>query len=273
MLGLGLKGRVRRAMRRSEQRLQHLARPRLVLRRGRERVDVVFSEPQLMPMGDRIVLYGLIRGLQPKSYLEIGIRFGGAARIVASAMEANGFGKAVGLDPDLSEFRPGPKELYGRYSTVRGYSPEDIGKAVALLDEPVDFAFIDAVHTYSAAKQDLAGVLPYLADSAHILFHDAFHQGVNQVVEEFLAENEGFHDHGIVSRNPNVGLPVSYDGMRLIRKGPVDFRAALSEAHARAGQPEPTFDPATWDYDSYANRVGNPLGRPGQQGAGAGPGS
>lgn len=214
-----------------------------------------------MPIGDRIVLYGLIRGLQPKAYLEIGVRWGGSARIVSAAMEANQIGQAIGLDPDLSGFRPRPKELFGRYSTVKGFSPEDTGRAAMTSTEPIDFVFIDAVHTYSAVKSDIVGVLPFISDRAHILFHDAFHQGVHQAINEFLDENNSFSDLGIVSHNPVVGTPVSYGGMRLIRRGDTDLTSALSEAHARAGLEPPTFSRKVWDYDPYANRIGNPLGR------------
>ncbi len=262
MFGLGLRSRTERFFRKTTEHFQNVFRPRLVMRRGKENLAVLFSEPHDMPIGDRIVLYGLIRGLKPRTYLEVGVRWGGSARIVASAMEANGSGKAVGLDPDLSAFRPRARELFGRYATVRGYSPDDIGKAVKELDGPVDFAFIDAVHTYSAVKEDLAGILPYLSDTACILFHDAYHQGVNQAVDEFLVERDDFNDHGIISQNAEVGLPVSYAGLRLVRKGQTDFLAALSEAHVRANREAPKLDPETWDYDPYANRIGNPLGRP-----------
>ncbi|MEO1467692.1 MAG: class I SAM-dependent methyltransferase [Pseudomonadota bacterium] len=262
MLGLGIAPRLRQFGREARRRLAHLARPRLVPGGRGERVDVIFSEPHDMPMGDRIVLYGLVRGLKPATYLEIGVRWGGSARIVANAMEANGFGQAVGLDPDLSNFRPGAGALFGRYATVEGYSPEDTPKAAARLDGPIELAFIDAVHTYSAVKSDLAGVAPLMAPGGHVLFHDAFHQGINEAVDEFLRANPDFVDLGMVSRNASVELPVSYFGLRLIRKGPLDFAAELGRAHARDGTPMPALSAEVWDHDPYAERMGNPLGRP-----------
>ncbi|MEM1430779.1 MAG: class I SAM-dependent methyltransferase, partial [Pseudomonadota bacterium] len=216
-----------------------------------------------MPIEDRIVLYALIRGLKPKSYLEIGVRWGGSARIVAAAMEANGSGEGVGLDPDLSAFRPRRKDLHGRYRTLQGCSPDDTAKAAALLGRSVDFAFIDAVHTYSAVKADAGGLLPYCSPGGYVLFHDAFHQGINRAVDEFLEKNHDFIDLGILSKNPEVGLPVSYGGLRLIKRGTAtEYSADLASAHARAGMAEPKLEEAVWDYDPYANRIGNPLGRP-----------
>lgn len=261
-LGLGIAPRLRAFANAVRERRVALTVPRLVLRGRRENLAVVFSEPHDMPMSDRLMLYALIRGLKPERYLEIGVRWGGSARIVATAMEANGFGEAVGLDPDLGSFRPRPRELFGRYRSVRGYSPEDTGKAAALVSAPFDMVFIDAVHTYSAVKADLAGVLPFLAEGGHILFHDAFHQGVNGAVDEFLAGDAGFTDLGVMSRDPSVGLPVSYGGLRLIRKGAAPFEGLLAAAHARNGVPAVQLDRAVWDHDVYAEIMGNPLGRP-----------
>jgi predicted O-methyltransferase YrrM len=237
-----------------------------MMRGGHENVAVVFAEPHDMSIGDRIVLYGLIRGLKPESYLEIGVRWGGSARIVAAALEANGSGKAVGLDPNLKAFRPSRSKLYGRYHLVQGYSPEDTGRAVADLGGQADFIFIDAIHTYTAVKADLEEAAGHLADGGHILLHDAFHQGINAAADEFLAKNPDFVDLGIVSRNAEVGDPVSYMGFRLIRKGREDFALRLREAHERMGHPPPVLSPERWDFDAYANRLGNPMGRRGSRG-------
>lgn len=263
MLGLGLKPRLVRAWRRAGYGLQNLSRPRLVMKGSHESIDVVFSEPHDMPIGDRILLYALIRGLKPQSYLEIGVRWGGSARIVAKAMEANGFGKAAGLDPNLAAFKPTSKQLHGRYETVKGYSPEDTPKAVNVLGSRIDFAFIDAVHTYSAVKSDLEGIAPLLSPGGYVLFHDAFHQGIARAVDEFLQKHDDFIDLGILSKNPDVKVPVSYGGLRLIKRGmATDFASDLAAAHERAGLDEPTLSDEFWDYDPFANRIGNALGRP-----------
>jgi hypothetical protein len=178
-------------------------------------------------------------------------------------MEANGAGRVVGLDPDLGNFRPKRSELYGRVQLVRGFSPEDTGKAVEALAGPPDFVFIDAVHTYSAVKLDLEGIRPFLADDAHILLHDAFHQGVNQAADEFLAACLDISDLGLMSRNAMAGSPVSYGGLRLLRKGRHDFSAELAAAHDRAGTASPPLSADLWDHDKFAMSVGNPLGRKG----------
>ena len=258
-MGFGIKTRLKKVANATQENFTSILRPRLI--GSSENIAVVFREPHDMPIGDRITLYGLIRGLRPARYLEIGVRWGGSARIVSTAMEANGIGRAVGLDPNLDNFRPRKRELFDRFTGIMGFSPEDIPKAIEALDGAPDFVFIDAVHTYAAVKLDLAGVVQHLAPNATILLHDAFHQGIDQAVKEFLSENKDFSDVGIVSRHPTEGSPVSYSGLRMLQTGPHDFFAELKDAHSRNGLPEPRLDSELWNYDPYANRIGNPLGR------------
>jgi predicted O-methyltransferase YrrM len=264
MFGLGLKSKLHSVSNRVGDLVTWLKRPRLVFRGRHENIAVIFSEPHDMPIGDRVMLYALVRGLKPRAYLEIGVRWGGSARIVCHAMEANGHGKAVGIDPYMSNFRPRNRELFGRFSKIEGFSPEETGKAAEVVGGKFDFVFIDAVHTYSAVKKDLNGVLEYLSETAHIVFHDAFHQGIDQAVEEFLSDNPEFTDLGILSRNAEPREPVSYAGLRVLRKGKTSFEALLGDAHQKAGLPAPHLSREFWDFDPYANRIGNPLGRPGK---------
>lgn len=261
MLGLGIMPKVRARWGRLTRQVQTLLRPRVVSLRRREALSVVWTEPHDMTIGDRIVLYGLVRGLKPRAYLEIGVRWGGSARIVSTAMEANGFGKGVGLDPDLSNFLPRESELFGRFSLCKGYSPEDIPAAIETLGSPPDFVFIDAVHTYSAVLSDLKGVLPHVAERAYVLLHDAYHQGVSAAGDEILTEDQRLVDLGILSKNPMVALPNSYCGLRLLRLGDASLAYELTSAHNDAGLPTPELDRANWDKDPYAERRGTPLGR------------
>lgn len=261
-LGLGVAPLVRKKTGQLRESVGNLFRPRMLFRGGKEDLSVVFSEPHDMSIGDRIVLYGLIRGLRPKRYLEIGVRWGGSGRIVAHAMQANDIGQAIGIDPDLTNFRPSKKELFGRYSLFKGYSPEAIPAAVGQQGGQIDFAFIDAVHTYSAVKADAVALAELIEIGGHILFHDAYHQGINQAIDEFLTEHPDFVDCGIVSRNADAGTPVSYLGMRLVRRGTRAFQSELAELHQNAGLDAPELSSDVWDYDPYAIRMGDALGRP-----------
>jgi predicted O-methyltransferase YrrM len=235
-----------------------LGRPRLFKASSHERLGVVFRKPSDMCEPDKIMIYALVRGLRPERALEIGVRWGGSARIIASAMEDNGIGKIVGLDPDVEPFRPAPSELFGRYQLVQGFSPQDVPRAIEALGGKPDFVFIDALHTHDAVFADFNAVLPFLAPGSHVLFHDTYHQGIDTAIREVMAANPGFVDCGILTRNPEIRLPVLYQGLRLLRFGDVevDNHALMTEACVRNGVKVPSFHPYYNNWDEWANGIG-----------------
>ena len=218
----------------------------------------MFHEPTDMCATDRIMLYALVRGLRPERALEIGVRWGGSARIISNAMEDNGAGQIVGLDPDNTVFRPGAAELHGRYRFCVGYSPQDVPRAVAMLDGPLDFAFIDALHTHDASYADFKAVIPFMAPGAHILLHDTYHQGIDAAVREVIAETPGCVDCGFLTRSPEIKLPVLYQGLRLVRFGDpdIDTKKLIQDACLRNGSKPPTLHPYYNNWDDWANGEG-----------------
>ncbi len=221
-----------------------------------ERIGAAFMHPSDMCVTDRIMLYALVRGLRPERVLEVGVRWGGGARIIASALEDNRHGIAVGIDPEPEAFGIPERHLHGRYRRVVGFSPQITKEAVALLGGAPNLVFVDALHTGDAVYADFLGVLPFIQDDAHILFHDAFHQGVSTAIQVVIDANETLIDLGFITRNPGLGSPVSYQGLRLVRKGRVDFRALISNAYHIAGRTPPPIHSAFRNYDVYANRIG-----------------
>lgn len=199
------------------------------------------------------MIYALVRGLRPRCALEIGVRWGGSARIICAAMETNGEGRCVGLDPDVSNFRVPTRRLYGRYELYRGSSPTDVPQAAACLDGRLDFVFIDAMHIYTCALADLRAVRPLLKEGAHILLHDCFHVGIDAAVGQFLEENPIIEDCGILTRHSEAYPPILGQGLRLLRVGGVESKTLLETAYH--GQ-FPTHPEHLWDYDHYALRVG-----------------
>ena len=257
-MGLGLRYKIGRATWELRMLLANsLGRPRLYQSRTRERIGVIYHEPTDMCPADRVMLYALVRGLRPTAVLEIGVRWGGGARIIAAALEdAGGPGRAIGIDPEIDGFRPRPRELFGRYELLRGYSPGAIPEAVARLGSPVELAIIDAMHTHDHVLNDFRGVVPHLAAGGHILLHDAFHQGIDQAVAEVLEENPTFTDCGLITRHPSIDdAPVAYQGWRLIRAGMSNTHEVITEACRRSGRPAPEFSPRLLNWDHHWNRM------------------
>jgi predicted O-methyltransferase YrrM len=247
-------GDIRRAAQTASRNL--FLKPNLYDLSGSERIGAAFMHPSDMCVTDRIMLYALVRGLRPERVLEIGVRWGAGARIIASALEDNKYGTAVGVDPEPGSFGIPERHLHGRYRLVIGFSPQATKEAVALLGGPPNLVLVDAMHTGDAVHADFLGVLPFLEDGAHILFHDAFHQGVSTAIQEVIDANETLVDLGFITRNPELGSPISYQGLRLVRRGPVDFRALINNAYQTAGQTPPPIHRAFRNYDVYANRIG-----------------
>jgi hypothetical protein len=203
------------------------------------------------------MLYALIRGLRPERVLEIGVRWGGGARIIAAALEdAGGTGRAIGIDPAPKLFRAPAQALFGRYTIHCGYSPDAVPEVVAKLGGPIDVAIIDAMHTHDHVLADLRGIVRHLAEGGHVLLHDTYHVGINEAVTEVMAEQPRLVDCGFLTRYPEIdGAPVAYQGFRLLRFGTPSSREVIAHAYTRAGREAPPFTPDLWNWDHYWNRI------------------
>src|SRR2546423_1951765 len=211
----GLRQKLRRAKRVT---LSRLTRPNLYRLRTQHRVGVVFTAPSDMKIEERLYLYGFIRGFQPERALEIGVLYGGSACIITNAMEDNGKGVLVGIDPGpRMEVRA--SALHGRYHLVLQPSPEGLQEARQLARGPFDFVFVDGLHIYAQVNRDIEAILPHLTEGAYIMFHDAFHYGVGTAINEFVAKNPLLHDCGFPCRTPRIGYDAftPYHGVRLLR--------------------------------------------------------
>ena len=79
-------------------------RPHLYCLANAERVGVVYHEPSDMCPTDKILLYALVRGLRPERALEIGVRWGGSARIMSNAMGGERYWSDSGVGPRRRTF-------------------------------------------------------------------------------------------------------------------------------------------------------------------------
>ena len=251
-MNLNIKERFRKTAFEVAWRLRFLEN-RLRLLLGLQRIESVFHRPTDMCESDRLMIYALVRGLRPKRVLEIGVRWGGSARIICAALQDNGEGFCVGLEPYVHNFRVPARKLYGRYELVRGYSHADVPKAIARLGTPVDLVFIDATHIYACALADINAVSPYLSKGGHILMHDTFHVGIDAAVREFMKHNPDIEDLGILTRHAHHDMPVMYQGLRLLRVGKACSQQMITTAY---GEKLPEDTERLWNYNQHSLKIG-----------------
>jgi cephalosporin hydroxylase len=250
-LGFGLRNKFDRVRAEISYQLQNLTTsPRKSLR-------AAYLQPSDMCEPDKLMLYSLVRGLRPRRVLEIGVRWGGGARIISAALEDNGDeGFAVGIDPETAAFRPNARDLHNRYFLLEGYSPGAIDAAAKRLGGKIDFCLIDAMHTHDHVLADLSGVLSQMETGGHITLHDTFHAGINAAVGEVLARSPHVADCGFLTRHPEIqdGVPVAYQGLRLLRVGPVDDAGLISASFSERGR-SADLSPSIHNWDHHWNRI------------------
>ena len=249
-LGLGLRSKFERAKTEAGIRIAN------IILRPNKNIQSIYFQPSDMCEPDRVMLYALVRGLRPSRVLEIGARWGGGARIISAALEDSGFGKAIGIDPEPQNFRPSQKNLFNHYELMEGYSPGAVPSAVAKLGGPIDFAFIDAMHTHDHVFADFNAVIPHMEAGGHVLLHDAFHIGINTAIEKVLLANPAFCDCGFLTRYPSItnGTPVAYEGLRLIRVSTPPNHDTMRKSYGLMGG-KISLDPALINWDHHANRL------------------
>jgi predicted O-methyltransferase YrrM len=235
-----------------------MKRPNLYRLGSAERVGAVYSAPSEMSIAERLFLYGLIRGMLPLRSLEIGTNHGGSAKIICGALEDLGRGKLVGIDPFPRITVPW-RQFHNRFTLIQEKSPDAIAKAAEASGGPFEFVLVDGIHIYKQVKSEIAALLPFLADEAILLFHDAFHIGIAGAVTEAVKASDSLHDCGYPCRRPAVGVGhLAYGGFRMLRfsREPITDANKLVAAYcAENGKELPPTDPKMFDHDPWYCRT------------------
>lgn len=183
--------------------------------------EFVYASPAEMRMPERVALYSLVFGLQPRNCLEIGSFRCGSSAIIFGALEDTGCGQLACVEPD-PQVDP---QLWSRIRTrcrlFEGHSPDILPEVVRQTGDKFDFALIDGDHHYESVCRDVEGLLPFLADEAYLLFHDAHSDWVKRALGEIVAANANLTDCGMLSVEPTVlqenGQSETWAGLRLLR--------------------------------------------------------
>lgn len=187
-------------------------------------VPRLFEVPADMALTERLMLYTLIVSLQPSSVLEIGSFEGGSAAIMAHAMNAVGKGKINCIEPHPKISDELMREMESRVTLHVGYSPYIVPEVAEVAGEPFDFVFIDGWHDYNQIMKDIEGVLPFMTNQAHLLFHDAYYHQVRDGIDEMLMQHSDIlQDCGVIvksgvrwAQDLDDADTIRYGGLRLL---------------------------------------------------------
>lgn len=116
-------------------------------------------------------LLELVEPIKPKYILEIGVHRGGSLRVWQRVFNPI---TLIGIDtrPEREAFIDGAFVLTG--NSTHDNTLRTVKK---MLDEPLDFLFIDGSHYYPDVKKDFEMYYPLVRDGGAIAFHDVILTG------------------------------------------------------------------------------------------------
>ncbi len=205
------------------------------------RFDVIHTAPAWMPEYERVVLYALVVGLRPTRVLEIGTFQGGSTLVMTAALDDNGGGEIVCVDPDPRLAPETSEAVKHRAKIVAEASPDALAEAMKIAGGSFEFALIDGDHSRAGVVRDIEATLPTLADEAHLLFHDAHFGEVRDAIDDAITRHPGvLIDAGVISRGHTTDENgVSWGGLRLLRYHRQSQTAAGVQDDAPAVTPQP----------------------------------
>lgn len=138
--------------------------------------------------GEKMLLYWLVRELQPKVVVETGTHKGLSALYMAAALRDNGFGHLTTYDP----FEWGAAGNIAKFPELTEFVTYKKQKGSSMEEKNIDFAFIDGFHGEQDVIEEIESLLPRLSDVAVVVFHDCWYEedgvnngtGVNDALEK-----------------------------------------------------------------------------------------
>lgn len=147
------------------------------------------------------IVVTIAKGMLPNTYLELGVYKGETFNKVVPFTK-----KAIGVDV-------APTKLNGLFFQMETSSFFEI------FQEPVDLVFIDADHSYEAAKKDFLASLKLLAPNGVILLHDSDPNNDKLAAPGYCADSFKLVAELEKSNEVNiVTLPLFAPGMSIITR-------------------------------------------------------
>jgi predicted O-methyltransferase YrrM len=157
---------------------------------GMHKIDSVTG----ISMDDGLQIYNLVRKVKPKKTLEVGFAYGVSTMYFLAALQANGFGSHIAIDPYEIDDWNGiglmkVKEV--KMEDSFEFIPERSHPALAKLADKkltFDVMFIDGAHLYDIAFADFVLADPLCPKGGYILFHDTWMGSVQRIIS-FIEKN------------------------------------------------------------------------------------
>jgi predicted O-methyltransferase YrrM len=122
-----------------------------------------------------LFLFRLVRTAEPHTCIEMGAAVGISGAYQAAALALNGSGTLTSLegDPTLAKITRGNFERLGldHADVVPGRFDQTL-RNVLTERQPVDYVFVDGHHDHDATLEYFELILPFLSDSAILVFDD-----------------------------------------------------------------------------------------------------
>lgn len=191
---------------------------------------------------EKLLIGALLLIVQPRLIIETGMLKGYTTRFLAEFLEANDLTPCRIVTFDL------PRAIarllatndyfvdHPLIETRPGRLPESLREFLKETSEPVDFAIVDAMHSFKAVSQELKLIHSKLVPGGYVFCHDyreedSQYRGVVYAVDGFAAR----YGYDLLPLNParRKGQEVVW-GSALLRK-PRQPRSALKRAYFRSG--------------------------------------
>lgn len=152
----------------------------------KDQIDIEVPKDDSASEGEKMLLYWLIRELEPKVVVETGTHKGLATLYMAHALYDNEQGHITTYDP----FEWNQIGNFAKFPELQDYITYKREPGIALVEEQIDFAFIDGFHGFKDAYDELKVLLPRLSKTAVVVLHDCWYEkegvrgtGVNEAAE------------------------------------------------------------------------------------------
>lgn len=151
-----------------------------------QRINNEIPKDDSTSLGEKMILYWMIKDLKPKVVVETGTHRGLTTLYMLAALEDNGEGHLYTCDPNTEW---GQNGNFGKFPTldkrVTFYPIK--GEEMLKNINNIDFAFIDGFHGKDDVIPEIKNLLPNLSSTAVVVFHDCWYgntEGVNEACDE-----------------------------------------------------------------------------------------